>query len=165
MVVNMAKGRPRVTREHRLAVAAAWRDKNRDHIRKLSRESAARARAKNPEKFREAGRRWRARNVGKERAEKYGLTLDAFHRLHAAQDGRCAICREPKPLHIDHDHASGHVRGLLCRRCNVALGYLEAVIFPIGIDVFVRYQFNSIQKEIDKQKAGVSDTAVNGKEH
>lgn len=61
--------------------------------------------------------------------KKYGLTLEAFDAMVAAQKGRCAICREEpqggKPLHIDHCHASGRVRSLLCSRCNTAIGLLR----------------------------------------
>lgn len=57
----------------------------------------------------------------------FGLTQTDYDAMIAVQDGLCAICRRPgedsyKGLHIDHDHESGRVRGLLCHRCNMALG-------------------------------------------
>lgn len=51
----------------------------------------------------------------------YGLTIDEYDFILATQDGRCAIC-EGRPrkyrLHVDHDHKTGEIRGLLCSRCN-----------------------------------------------
>ncbi|MGH2786660.1 MAG: endonuclease VII domain-containing protein [Actinomycetota bacterium] len=57
----------------------------------------------------------------------YGLSLLEYESLAARQNGVCAICRQPQDggLHIDHDHISGRVRGLLCGRCNKALGLLD----------------------------------------
>lgn len=62
----------------------------------------------------------------------YGLTPEQFIEMEAKQEGRCAICKR-KPtgstpqvsrLHVDHCHLTGRVRGLLCHRCNLAIGQL-----------------------------------------
>ena len=48
--------------------------------------------------------------------------------LHQAQDGKCAICgKEPEDrrLAMDHCHATGRIRGLLCMHCNVGLGMFK----------------------------------------
>jgi hypothetical protein len=46
-----------------------------------------------------------------------------------AQGGKCAICRQEAPpgkrLNVDHCHATGVVRALLCTRCNLAVGFYE----------------------------------------
>lgn len=58
----------------------------------------------------------------------YGIRLADYNRMLAAQGDVCAICKEPnkrKYFDVDHDHISGAVRGLLCRTCNTAVGYLE----------------------------------------
>ena len=81
-------------------------------------------------------RRWQERNRERydaaRRAHKfrrYGLSLADFERLCEAQGDRCAICRSPETdgwdLAVDHDHMTGKVRGLLCRRCNAGLGLLR----------------------------------------
>jgi Recombination endonuclease VII len=60
---------------------------------------------------------------------KFGISLDEYDAMLAEQGGVCAVCfREPTPgisLHVDHDHETGRIRGLLCFRCNNALGDLE----------------------------------------
>jgi hypothetical protein len=58
--------------------------------------------------------------------QRYGLTEDQFHAMEAAQDGRCAICGKKRRLVVDHCHASGKVRGLLCSPCNLAVGFMES---------------------------------------
>lgn len=57
---------------------------------------------------------------------KYRLRKPDYEAMVSSQAGRCAICEEGliNP-HIDHDHVSGVVRGLLCPRCNQLVGWLE----------------------------------------
>ncbi len=58
----------------------------------------------------------------------YGLTQGDFDAILAAQGKVCAICREPPAhghLYVDHCHATGRVRGLLCHPCNAGLGYFR----------------------------------------
>lgn len=65
----------------------------------------------------------------------YGLTASQYEDLLAYQNGVCAICLEPettndprtgrpRKLAVDHCHKTGEVRGLLCLRCNSAIGKL-----------------------------------------
>jgi Recombination endonuclease VII len=69
--------------------------------------------------------------------EKYGITLEDFEEMALHQGGACAVCRRDpsefrgdknpshKVLHVDHDHLTGQVRGLLCFFCNVAIGLFQ----------------------------------------
>jgi hypothetical protein len=62
----------------------------------------------------------------------YGLTTDDFEAMLEVQSYACAICDlqedklrddgTPFPLSVDHCHVTGRIRGLLCHRCNTALG-------------------------------------------
>lgn len=70
------------------------------------------------------------RRAARERTfrRKYGLTLAAFDALLTDQNYRCRICWELlfiDTTHVDHDHDSGAVRGLLCPNCNLALGHFR----------------------------------------
>lgn len=60
------------------------------------------------------------------RIKKYGLTQDDYDAMLQDQRGACAICNEPmdKP-HVDHNHTTGKVRGLLCQHCNMGLGHFR----------------------------------------
>lgn len=61
----------------------------------------------------------------------YGLTLEKYEELEKLQNGLCAVCglsnsqklyNRSVSLHIDHNHETGKIRGLLCHKCNTALG-------------------------------------------
>jgi hypothetical protein len=82
-------------------------------------------------------RAWRAANRVKynwnRRSYNHGhkLSREDFLLKYAAQDGACAICGRLCPadgaagLHIDHDHVTGTIRGLLCSLCNNAVGLIK----------------------------------------
>ena len=59
------------------------------------------------------------------RLRKYKITDEYFHGLLTSQGGVCAICGEPNPTCIDHNHKTGEVRGLLCQDCNFAIGVMR----------------------------------------
>jgi Recombination endonuclease VII len=121
--------------------ARAYRAKNADRLRAERRAYYLAHRAERIE----AAVAWRrahpeGREVGRssERFRRYGLTVEQYDALLEAQGFCCAICGEPettsnaygsRSLAVDHDHehcAKGCpacVRGLLCRRCNLLLGY------------------------------------------
>jgi hypothetical protein len=81
----------------------------------------------------------------------YGLELHEFKKMMEDQNGCCAICERPeramvngkvKPLSVDHCHATGKVRGLLCSHCNHMLGHAEdkVEILAGGIDYIEKHQ-------------------------
>ena len=59
-----------------------------------------------------------------DRRRRRGCRKEKYSGLMIAQDGKCAICGAPKgeELRIDHCHATGKLRGLLCDNCNWGLG-------------------------------------------
>lgn len=109
-------------------------------------ESAARRQrqmAEDPElllqRDRDRAKKWRDARKGSEslfRREKnqdllrdYGITLAQFESMLASQRYRCAICltllHGRRAAHVDHDHKTGRVRGILCTHCNRGIGCLR----------------------------------------
>jgi hypothetical protein len=99
--------------------AKKWQVKNREKLRAYQRKWVA----KNRGKMRGYQRKWVAKNV-------YGVTWEQVEAQREFQHHQCAICFSPfnyagRAPHIDHDHVTGRVRGLLCGKCNPGLGYFN----------------------------------------
>lgn len=67
----------------------------------------------------------------------FGITSEEYDIILANQNGVCAICEIPstRRLHVDHDHDSGKVRGLLCARCNTCLEH--AVKYQESMNIYL----------------------------
>lgn len=97
------------------------------------------AKHRNTPEFRQKMREARASGelLAQDRKKKlryvYGISPADYDAMLTQQNRRCAICgKEPDTtprnpqinrLHVDHDHATGKVRGLLCVKCNLGIGY------------------------------------------
>lgn len=76
----------------------------------------------------------KSRSLGRDKAlaRAYGITREEFNNILAEQNNSCAICGIKEPggrgnWHVDHNHTTGKVRGLLCHKCNTGLGlFLES---------------------------------------
>lgn len=130
-------------RKKRLKQNKTWRDANKAQL-KASRQASydpkkQRARFEkwylsNRQKVVANAKRWRLLNPDKHSnsewksvlKRRYGLSVEQYMAMLKRQKGLCAICQKPystKRLHVDHCHRNGHVRGLLCARCNLGIGY------------------------------------------
>jgi hypothetical protein len=100
-------------RERYIAAAKAWQDANPERTRETRR-----LRNQHPERKRKQRDAYFRRT--------YNISADEFDLMLDAQGGGCALCGvRPKrlaSLHVDHDHETGAVRGLLCIGCNQGLG-------------------------------------------
>ena len=92
---------------------------NSDPMQKIKRQlRAGRAKEKNPESKRRS-----------ELKRLYKISLEQYVEIFISQGEVCAICKQEcktkKSLSVDHNHKTGKVRGLLCNRCNRALGMFQ----------------------------------------
>lgn len=94
-----------------------------------AREKAKAWRLANPERVKEHRLKNRQKNYRQEIVRKYGVDFNWFDEQFFIQKGLCLVCakqligsnKQNKP-HVDHCHATGKVRGILCNRCNTVLG-------------------------------------------
>jgi hypothetical protein len=81
---------------------------------------------------------YQAKERDAKRRNRYGLTQDELAALYAQANGRCELCdKESDYLHVDHDHETGRVRGLLCAGCNTTLHWVERTDWLRKAQVYV----------------------------
>lgn len=101
-------------RERILARNRRWESENRERRNQYAREYYK----DNAARIREAARKRRFERI-------YGTTVEAIEALRLVQNNLCAICSrsfDEHEMHVDHSHATGDVRGLLCENCNLGIG-------------------------------------------
>jgi hypothetical protein len=111
------------TTEKQRAAARAWNLANPERCREIQRnwrEGRSTRRTKKPSEWTSTD--WT-------RFKQFGITPEQVKEQVRTQGG-CAVCKTEQPRgknqwHVDHDHASGLVRGILCITCNIALGMLH----------------------------------------
>ena len=67
---------------------------------------------------------------------RYGTTAEGADAMLEAQGGLCAICQVAPAVHVDHDHATGAVRALLCFTCNGGLGQFRDDPYLLRVAAF-----------------------------
>ncbi len=85
-------------------------------------EAMNRYKKKWPERYKTSKRKARLKQL-------YGISLEYYNNLFEEQQGCCGICGKHQTelsitLHVDHDHKTNEIRGLLCADCNLGLGKL-----------------------------------------
>lgn len=83
-------------------------------------------RAKDRERYKNSNGAGKDRVFDQSLRRLYGITLVQYNQMLTEQTGLCALCAErpdtERRMHVDHDHATGRVRALLCHHCNLLLG-------------------------------------------
>lgn len=151
-----------------------WRAKNQERYKEINRRS----REKNAEAVALSQAKYRASHIeeirAKRRAEyaanrekyrlrhllkEYGLSIEQYNEILHRQGGVCAICKKtPEKFHVDHDHQTGQVRGLLCSPCNVVLGLMKDL--PERLRAAAAYLDSAASQQFGLTKSYSSSTGI-----
>lgn len=125
-LVRRGNGRCRDCERQR---SARYQHENREAVRETARRWYRANKKKHAERTARVYRRNPEASFDRHLRRKYGITLNDYNAILAAQGGGCALCgkkqsTEKLRLAVDHDHETGNVRGILCHHCNRAIGAL-----------------------------------------
>lgn len=108
-----------------------WKKENKDKVKAQRNEWNK----QNPEKVKSYRKKVEPEQIRQYIIKReYNLSWEEYQKLYVEFKGLCGICAKPLSLiktnsehtaHIDHDHLTGKVRGILCRSCNRGIGYLN----------------------------------------
>ncbi len=116
-----------VSKEKRRVYKKAWTLKNRDRILEVARAWRRKNKIKRSYQARLRYQKNSQKELDRIRFNKYGVTGNKFREIFKKQSGKCPICNRgiTKNLSVDHNHATGKIRGLICNKCNLAIGNAE----------------------------------------
>ena len=88
---------------------------------------------KNKDRLKAKRKKWAEANpdsvLNTQLKKRFGITLEQYNLMAEEQEFRCWICRQEcgtgHRLSVDHDHLTGQVRGLLCKKCNSGIGFFS----------------------------------------
>jgi len=131
-------------REKVLERSRLWSKNNREKVNAAKRKWRA---TRPPEKQTYDSKKKRIRHL----KDLYGMTPEDVDSMLAKQGGLCAMCGTPDPnwyrgWHIDHDHATHKIRGILCHSCNILLGHAKD-----NVDILAKgiIYLNKFKEEMD----------------
>ena len=120
---------PHKDKANRTAYYKEYRTKNKARINKYHKEYSAAHRSKTIQYNKQYRAANRDKLAEKELMNKYGINQAKYDTILESQGGVCAICEKPpkdnKKLGVDHSHQTKQIRGLLCDKCNTAIGKLQ----------------------------------------
>lgn len=131
---SVSDGHRKQCKECMKKVAAKWPKPSKEKSREHSRRHYYKHQEKEIQRSSSVNRSRKDAIRDKRYQKEYGITLEDFEAMRAAQGGVCACCGDEEKsihrkgaainLHVDHCHDTGKVRGLLCTRCNIGIGFL-----------------------------------------
>jgi hypothetical protein len=137
---------PEELASNQIAASRAWKARNKEMVKEYSllwrqanKEYAKQAKkewdAENKDRRKEYDKNFKTKNPdyfkNKHLESTYGIPIEEYDRMLHNQRGRCAVCGKHaeethrKRLFVDHSHATGKIRALLCQQCNTALGMVK----------------------------------------
>lgn len=100
--------------------------------------------AKNPDHYRKLNRnnQRKPQRIGYQLMRRYGIDFTEYTRMLESQGNRCALCpktpeTDKKRFHVDHDHITGKVRGILCATCNRSMAALDNKEWMIRAEIYL----------------------------